>query len=256
MRHPSTPTDRNNRSTTFFLNNYTAYKKTEMDRRTKVKTEMKRGTKVIVTKSSHENKANILRITILTIGIFLAGSQIIYAEAPIGKGSPFDEIQLAIDDLYAIVSGLQSQIDEIYLIQGLEGPEGPPGPEGPQGIPGPIGEQGPIGPEGPQGIPGSGVRVITYMTGESSNFEYYVKDITEPTTAIIYFSCDVENIGLTQITMNKPVFGIRRYFDTHGISVSYLAIFVVTLTPESNIIDIQVSSSQIVNGQLIILLQE
>jgi hypothetical protein len=94
------------------------------------------------------------------------------------------------------------------------------------------------------------------MTGESSNFAYPIEDITEPTTAIIYFSCEVAPIGLTQITMIKPVIEIRRYFDTHGISVSYLAIFVVTLTPESNIIDIQVSSSQIVNGQLVLLLQE
>jgi hypothetical protein len=60
--------------------------------------------------------------------------------------------------------------------------------------------------------------------------------------------------GLGQVTMIEPVQEIRRYFDSSGISESYLAMFVVTLTPESNIIDIQVSCTDIANGQLVILI--
>jgi hypothetical protein len=62
--------------------------------------------------------------------------------------------------------------------------------------------------------------------------------------------------GLGQVTMIEPALEIRRYFDSSGISESHLAMFVVTLTPESNIIDIQVSCTEITNGQLVILLQE
>ena len=216
-----------------------------------------------------KNKLNTIRVTVIIIGLFLAGSQVIYAKPPEDKGSPFDEIVAALDDLYSIVSGLQNQIDNIQLIQGPigpEGPEGPPGPEGPQGQPGPVGDQGPIGPEGPegppgpegpQGLPGSGVRVITYYTGDLRSFTCTVEGITEPTTAIVYFGCDMASDGTTHICLIKPVLVIRRYFELHDVPTSRLAMFVVTLTPESNTIEIGLpENGSLTQGQLVILIQE
>ena len=189
-----------------------------------------------------KNKLNTIRVTVIIIGLFLAGSQVIYAKPPEDKGSPFDEIVAALDDLYSIVSGLQNQIDNIQLIQGPIGPEGP---------------EGPPGPEGPQGLPGSGLRVITYYTGDLCSFTCTVEGITEPTTAIVYFGCDMVLEGTKHICIIKPVLEVRRYFETHGVSVSRLAMFVVTLTPESNTIEIGLpENGSVTNGQLVILIQE
>jgi hypothetical protein len=96
------------------------------------------------------------------------------------------------------------------------------------------------------------------MTGESTNFEYSIEDIIEPTTAIVYFSVDMNADGSGQITLYTPVFEYRKFVDKSGISQSYLAMFVVTLTPESNTIGIQVfcTGDEVKNGQLVILIEE
>ena len=64
---------------------------------------------IIIVVFTMKNKLNVLRVTAIINGMFLAGSQIIYTEPPPGKGSPFDEIWAAIDELTSIVSGLQDQ---------------------------------------------------------------------------------------------------------------------------------------------------
>lgn len=68
---------------------------------------------------------------------------------------------LSIDQLWALVSALQAELDELRDsiaagdFQGPPGPPGPVGPQGPAGPEGPVGPQGPEGPRGPAGDPGT-----------------------------------------------------------------------------------------------------
>ena len=194
-----------------------------------------------------KNRLNVLRVTAIIIGVLLAGSQVIYAEPPPGNGSPFDEIRAAIEDLYTIVSGLQDQIDAIQL---LPGPQGPVGPKGPQG---------------PEGPPGSGVRVITteweppYGEDGFAHFSYIVEGITEPTTAIVYLTCELASYIHYEIVMEQPVNEIHVMPTTHGDFIKPQAMFAVTLTQELNTVEFMISIApieEIGNGQLVILIFE
>jgi hypothetical protein len=78
--------------------------------------------KVIITGFTMNDKLNALRVAAIIVGVLLAGSQVILAEPPPGKGSPFDAIWEAVNDLITRVTTLEENyLDLLERVTILEG---------------------------------------------------------------------------------------------------------------------------------------